>query len=527
MDRYKALELEKEIKGTKLNGFEVIEFINNGKSAAVFKAKRGNYFYALKVFDNDLIERFGHEIQTKRIEQEISLKGHQIDNLVKIFEGGNVEVENLTYYFIIMEFIEGKNLKDFIQSEDYDEKFIIKILSKLYFTTEQLLKEKQIAHRDIKPENIIISNEREIVLMDLGVLKFVGTKSFSDEEEKSFVGTLRYAAPEFLMRTEKDSTEGWSALNLYQIGATIHDLIMKKELFEEKTPYSNLVIAIKDDMPKISNTSYSFELLQLTRDMLSKDWQSRLDLVGEDRISKIAKQDGYSEDSVESELDKLFKLRINNQARFDEIEKLQRTKQELRERQKEVGQKLASEMNKCFDYIKKNGVCQQVSKSKNFWFDSDKRNTDILVQNYLYEISGDLKMGFPKKFYTLVRLSNDEKFNSEIDIWGIWPTGFTKVSLTNPLELFKNLAKESQRFNRHKAYHNIDTINIYKGIIDFDEPLSNHLNSQVIKFLTKALKAVEKIVDEEIKWKEDIVKSNQRIMSRISHGQHNIIIDRL
>ncbi|MEO6882942.1 MAG: hypothetical protein ABI199_02835, partial [Bacteroidia bacterium] len=69
MDKIKALALEKEIKGTTLNGYEVIELINNGKSAAVFKAKKDANFFALKVFDNELIERFGHEIQTKRIEQ--------------------------------------------------------------------------------------------------------------------------------------------------------------------------------------------------------------------------------------------------------------------------------------------------------------------------------------------------------------------------------------------------------------------------------------------------------------------------
>lgn len=286
MDNLKALELEKELKGTILNDYKVIELINNGKSAAVFKVKKNNKFFALKVFDNDLIERFGHEIQTKRIEQEIALKNHTIDNLVKIYEGGNTTLGIQRYYYIVMELINGVNLKDYIKTKTYNQDFILKVLEKLSVTTEQLLNQKQIAHRDIKPENIMVDNDGNIILMDLGVLKLIGAKSFSDDEEKSFVGTLRYAAPEFLLRKEEDSVSGWRSVNIYQIGATLHDLIMKKELFIDKRPYTNLVIAIKEDTPTLSNITIAFELVQLTRDMMTKDWKKRLELVSEKRIKE-------------------------------------------------------------------------------------------------------------------------------------------------------------------------------------------------------------------------------------------------
>ena len=256
MDKLKSLELEKQIKGQSIGGYKVLNLINNGKSAAVFKVAKDNELFALKIFDNDLVERFGHEIQTKRIKQEIALKNHSIVNLVKIFEGGNTDLDGQRYYFIVMELISGTNLMEYIKKNECDQYFAIKVLEKLTETTEQLLTQKGIVHRDIKPENIMVNDEKKIILMDLGVLKLVGAKSFSDEEEKSFVGTLRYAPPEFLLRTEIDSQDGWRAINFYQIGATLHDIIMKKELFFDKTPYSNLVIAIKDDIPQISNTSF-------------------------------------------------------------------------------------------------------------------------------------------------------------------------------------------------------------------------------------------------------------------------------
>ena len=68
-----------------------MEYINNGKSAAVYKASDSNSkLYALKIFYNDHIERFGHEIQERRIEQEISLRGQLIV--------GFSAIENLIYF---------------------------------------------------------------------------------------------------------------------------------------------------------------------------------------------------------------------------------------------------------------------------------------------------------------------------------------------------------------------------------------------------------------------------------------------
>jgi serine/threonine protein kinase len=520
MDKVKAIELEKELKGSVLSSYEVIELINNGKSAAVFKAKADNNFFALKIFDNDLIERFGHEIQTKRIEQEISLKNHTIDNLVKIYEGGNTTVKSQTYYYIVMELINGVNLKEYIQTITYGQDFILKVLEKLSVTTEQLLNQKQIAHRDIKPENIMVDNDGNIILMDLGVLKLIGAKSFSDEEEKSFVGTLRYAAPEFLLRTEEDSVSGWKAVNVYQIGAILHDLIMKRELFNDKTPYTNLVIAIKEDTPKISNPSIAFELLQLTRDMMTKDWKKRLELVTESRLNKTLILNETLENPLEQGIDDILKKRLGHQAKFDEIEKLRRTKDEIRKKQKEFAIALSKSIDTCFDLIKSKGVCNSIKKSKSFLLETNRNTNDILRQNYLYELSGDLKMGFPRNLYILVRMSNDENNYTEIELFGIFPAGFMRASVDNPLNLFQELAKGQQR-------HSIKTMEIFKGNVDFDESFNNHISTEIVKLISKALTIVEQEVSEELQWLEDITKSKQNFNHRVTLGHRNIIIDSL
>ena len=529
MDRTKSLQLEKEIKGTELNGYKVVELVNNGKSAAVFKATKDGSHFALKVFDNDLVERFGHEIQTKRIQQEIDLKNHTIPNLIKIFEGGSTEFDNQTYYYLVMEFIKGDNLKDYILKNNYSFDFVRNVLLKLVETTTKLLSEKNIAHRDIKPENIMVSESGEIILMDLGVLKLVGAKSFSDEEEKSFVGTLRYAAPEFLLRNEEDSINGWKALNIYQIGATLHDMVMRKELFLDKTPYSNLVIAIKDDMPEVSNSEYPFELLQLIRDMLIKDWKRRLSLVDDSRLKNLDSIKNTFDNSFDKDADELLKMTMGHKTKFEEIEKLRKTKQELKEKEKEIGKHLKKSVDLSFQKIRERGIYNSLKKSEHFRFDSDRRNPEGLIQNYLYEVQGDLKAGFPRSLFVLVRISNDSSSYSEIEVYGIFPSVFLKADVKQPLKLFQALAKESQNGNRYSGQinqnHSFKTGNIYKGVAEFNESFENHLSSQLLKLFVTALKRVEDDVKKEIQYYEDVVNSKNN-GSRIT-GLKTIIINNL
>jgi len=533
MDKIKALTLEEELKGTNLSGFEVLELINYGKSAAVFKSEKNGEMYALKIFDNELIERFGHEIQTKRIEQEISLKNHKINNLVKIYEGGNTTVNNLTYYYLVMELIEGVNLKDFINNNVYEQDFILDVLDKLINTTEQLLNLQQIVHRDIKPENIMVRKDGQIVLMDLGVLKFVGAESFSDEEEKSFVGTLRYAPPEFLLRAEENSVNGWKAVNIYQIGATLHDLIMKCELFHDKNPYTNLVIAIKDDMPKIINNSLPYDLLQLTRDMMAKDPQKRLLLITDERLTRVISLKNHQNDSFQESIEELLKMRIPHQEKFYEIDKLKRTKEELQKRQKEISQGIEIAIDNCFDNLKNNNIFKFILKSKSFVIDDEYRNKEFYIHNFLYELKGDLIMGFPNSLFILVKSTNNDLYYSEINVLGIFPGSSSNSAIEKPVEFYDQNIKKMRR--THLNYpnnsfidnHNINMINIFKGIVEFDDSFTKYLSEQMVKLIKKALKSVEEDVKIELNWLEKRVKSNDRFNVRIINGGTTKIIDSL
>lgn len=286
MDREKALALLSKLEGKCVGSWIIRDFIDNGKSAAVYRASSSSEVVALKIFDDELIERYGDHTQIERIERELELVGHTNDNLVKILGGGVDSISG--NHFIAMEYLEGKNLSHHIRN--IDPKRILRLISQLA-DAAKFLEERGFAHRDIKPENIFLDAEhRRLVLLDLGVLRPLHGSTLTDVDGiQSFVGTLQYSSPEFLLRQEEDSLLGWRALTYYQIGGVLHDLIMKRPLFQEHSnPYARLVNAVQFQVPEIQNSAVPNSLVELARFCLLKDWRKRIDLLTWDSFSEPA-----------------------------------------------------------------------------------------------------------------------------------------------------------------------------------------------------------------------------------------------
>jgi serine/threonine protein kinase len=432
-----------------------------------------------------------------------------------------------------MAFIEGPNLKDFIEAGNYDPAFVKKVSYTLYQITEALL-EKGIAHRDIKPENIMVSAADEVILMDLGVLKLIGVPSFSDLEDKQFVGTLRYAPPEFLTRHEQDNLQGWQAINRYQIGAVMHDLIMKRELFNGISPYSNLVIAIKEDAPTVSSQGYPFETVQLARDLLTKDPQSRLKLTPAQRITNWAKKKDANPDDVSKELEGLLQMTSGHKAKLQEIENIRRSTQERKEIRANIANKLADQITGCFIRLKEIGGCELWSVYKSFTFQSDEHlRQEYEVRNLLFEISGNLEKGFSQPLYLLVRLTSNERSEAEIGLLGILlAETFKKTSQTTPMDIFRQVLSERNQggnvanqiqVRNPQVYFNLEVYEFFNGIVEFDKQLEDKLLVAVMKIIKKALSVMEKEVNFQLSLREKQARGENTSYSRTVNRTSTLI----
>ncbi len=304
MDDVKAKQIESDLQGKIFSGYEVIQLLNYGKSAAVFLVNKKSKPYALKIFDRELIEEYGSAIQESRIKRELELSDHHHPNLVKLYDGGvNTDFD---YHYIIMEFIQGRNLKQSLSEISTEQigDYIEQIAKAAFF-----LEEKGLTHRDIKPENIMIKpDKKSVVLMDFGVIRPLTGSGLTDGDKiKPFVGTLQYSSPEFLLREEEDSPEGWRAVTFYQIGAVLHDMIMLRPIFSEyETPYAKLVNAVQSVNPAIKNDNVSNRLIKLAKCCLLKNPKSRIEMLSWEDFYKEKKE--YVD--AQSELKDKLKLKL-------------------------------------------------------------------------------------------------------------------------------------------------------------------------------------------------------------------------
>ena len=278
MDNVKAQDLFQKLKDRSIADWQITDYVSHGKSAAVFKGRKGKEIAAVKVFDDELIKKYGDETQFARIERELTLVGKPHPNMVPIYGGGH-DTQTDSHY-IIMEFIDGPNLADCLTK--IPEKNIGMLISQLA-SAARFLEDHELCHRDIKPENIaVIDDLGKFVLLDFGVLRPFGVTGLTDANDiLPFIGTLQYSSPEFLLRKEcQNGNLGWRALTFYQIGGVLHDLIMRKPLFSEfMHPYATLVNAVQFEQPKIQSSAVSQHLQELAGRCLLKDWKVRVGLV--------------------------------------------------------------------------------------------------------------------------------------------------------------------------------------------------------------------------------------------------------
>ncbi|MGB3416861.1 MAG: protein kinase [Mesorhizobium sp.] len=276
MDEVKAKEWDDRFRGTKIEDWTIESVIDHGKSAAVFRASGPDGKAAVKIFDDDLIKRFGDHIQLGRIKRELSLIGQTHSNMVRLLGGGLHEDK---HHYIVMEYLDGPSLSKCLK--DIPEANIPSLMEQLVSACE-FLETLDLAHRDIKPANIVILDDfKRLVLLDFGVLKPIGDPALTDVDgQHLFIGTLQYSSPEFLLRDEVNDAEGFHAISLYQVGAVLHDLIMRRPLFEDfVNPYAAMVNAVQHETPGIASETVPSYLLDACRMALVKDPKKRAELV--------------------------------------------------------------------------------------------------------------------------------------------------------------------------------------------------------------------------------------------------------
>src|SRR5258708_20869628 len=88
MDRVRAIRMAGELAGKAIAGWVVGDLIDYGKSALVLAASKGDDLCILKLFDPEIVERYGEAVQRERVTRECQLVGKCHPNLVPLMDAG-------------------------------------------------------------------------------------------------------------------------------------------------------------------------------------------------------------------------------------------------------------------------------------------------------------------------------------------------------------------------------------------------------------------------------------------------------
>jgi serine/threonine protein kinase len=272
-----ALKLE----GLALDGGLLLEsFLGEGAAGEVYRARIiGTYRnfpkgtqVAVKIYKPEILRSPNQSVRIRREFEAGSIVTHP--NLVKLLAVGNYEENGVERPYIVMEYLDGLTLREWIKTcGKPNEDEILRLFSDLVDGLCALHKSGRI-HRDIKPENIIVLNDHSLKLMDFGVIRNVNEPTITSSNE--FLGTIRYAPPEYLFELKADELT-----DAYSVGGVLHYMVHGEDIYKDMKLFSTLVNRISKGPPDMyapprRGTKNVCTMLEVARRLLQHNREKRM-----------------------------------------------------------------------------------------------------------------------------------------------------------------------------------------------------------------------------------------------------------
>ncbi len=181
--------------------------------------------------DREFVERFRREAS--------SAAGLQHPNVVGVFDRGEYDGT----YYIAMEYLPGKTLKDVIREESPIDQlraidYAIQILQAASFAHR-----RGVVHRDIKPHNVIVGGDGRLKVTDFGIAR-AGASEMT--ETGSIMGTAQYLSPE-----QAQGQRVGAQSDLYSIGVVLFEMLTGRVPFTGESAVSIALKHVSEEPPPL------------------------------------------------------------------------------------------------------------------------------------------------------------------------------------------------------------------------------------------------------------------------------------
>ena len=218
--------------------YEIIRKIGDGGMAFVYEAKDRllNRIVAVKVLRPEFVDDEEFLAKFKREAEAVANISHP--NIVNVYDVGCDGKVN----YIVMEYVDGQNLKEIIKSEGTLDEYTALDITKQIAKALGAAHKKGVIHRDIKPHNILICKEgRNVKVADFGIAKAATNSTMTNIG--SIIGSVHYFSPE-----QAKGKPVKNNADLYSLGIVLYEMLLGKVPFKGDSPISIALQHINEDI---------------------------------------------------------------------------------------------------------------------------------------------------------------------------------------------------------------------------------------------------------------------------------------
>jgi eukaryotic-like serine/threonine-protein kinase len=224
--------LSNRSNGLIVGRYMILDRIGSGSMGRVYKAHHAmmDRTVALKIIAPEIAS---NERVVARFQREMKLVG-RLDhpNVVRAFDADQIH----KVLYIVMEYVTGQSLGELIKKKPLPPAEMADYAFQAALGLAHA-HEQGIVHRDVKPSNILLTEDRKIKVLDLGlgVLMEADSAATFATADGIAVGTVDYMSPEQACGREVDGRS-----DLYGLGCSMYHLLTSKLPFPGSSPIERL-----------------------------------------------------------------------------------------------------------------------------------------------------------------------------------------------------------------------------------------------------------------------------------------------